>query len=530
MGKARRLCCLALIALSALSANAAAAEFDIEMPRMLLRRLQLCRQCGSALLVTRVHPGVSVRCPDCGAEQPRLRDERLINQLYQMCSLCEMPLNGEGRAAGDIVECDNCHTRQALSPSAILAERYRLGKGYLPGFPPGKGDKTMLFPAADGADDMAAAGLAQIPEPGRDDLLASGVAPFPLDLAPATGGYARPVPTPIPQPPEEPPAAPEFAPPAVHVDPGPGAVDVPSVTVDMFGGPDLPDLPVRRAGVAAPADAGQRLLARIDGQPITLDNVDAVVLPALRARPEGATPERERELRRAVLDRLIQRELAVQEAKRLGYNPDWNEVRRRAEALAGRLDGLRLDPIREAEKELTMRAMRERVVACATAPDDAVRRFYEEHKNSAIRPGKLAITPLCVFEDRTGRADPRDHRAIAAEISRSFELGVRFDDMREKYDEFSVGASVPDEPVPRDHYAGEVLRAVGDLPAGAVFGPVFTPGLALFGKITAVVPPGPAPFDEVEPVIRAQLENEAGDAAFAAWIRGLAATARIELF
>ena len=43
-----------------------AAEFSLDSGRVILRRLQFCLHCGSALLVTRVHPGILVRCPDCG--------------------------------------------------------------------------------------------------------------------------------------------------------------------------------------------------------------------------------------------------------------------------------------------------------------------------------------------------------------------------------------------------------------------------------------------------------------------------------
>ncbi|MDR1611483.1 MAG: peptidylprolyl isomerase [Planctomycetota bacterium] len=523
---------LAVISASCLSGE----EFDIGMPRILLRRLQLCRQCGAALLVTRVQPGVVVRCPDCGAEQPRLRDEHLISQLYQMCNLCEMPLDSTGREAGDVIECGNCHTRQVLSPDAILDERFRVGKGYLPGFPPGKGDKTMLFLADAAANDMALAGLTQIAETGREDALVFGAPPLPLDAPPQTGPFAR-SPTAIPKPPQSPTPlpAPEAAwrlAPLAPVTRSSAAVDVPAVSVDMFGGPELPDLPVRRTASAfAALEPGDRLLARVDGRPITLANVDAIVLPALRSGSGDASPERETDLRRAVLDRLVRRELAIGEARRLGVDPDWDAVRRRAEELAPRLEGTRLDPIVEAEKEVVMRIMRDRVVAAAVTPEK-IRQYYEERKGGAIRPGGLAIIPLCVFENRAGRADARDYRRIVADLSRLFEAGERFDAMRELYDELAPAAGmpfIPEEPKPREFFAEEVLRAVGDLPAGAVFGPVFLSGVALFGKITASTPPAPVSFGELDPVVRARLEGEAGDAAFVAWIRGLAENADIEI-
>jgi hypothetical protein len=57
-----------------------AAEFDLDAGRVVLRRIQFCLDCGSALLVARLPAGAPELCPDCGKEQPRLADRHLLTQ------------------------------------------------------------------------------------------------------------------------------------------------------------------------------------------------------------------------------------------------------------------------------------------------------------------------------------------------------------------------------------------------------------------------------------------------------------------
>ena len=112
------LCFVAALA-AALGAVPRAADFDVDRPRLLLRRLQYCRECGSALVVSRIRPGVLVRCPDCGEEQPRLPDRHLLSQLYQLCKICGFPLDPAGVGPGEAVECGNCRARQVMDAGAF---------------------------------------------------------------------------------------------------------------------------------------------------------------------------------------------------------------------------------------------------------------------------------------------------------------------------------------------------------------------------------------------------------------------------
>lgn len=530
---------LLIIACFAWSCRAPAAEFDIDSGRVVLRRLQYCTDCGSALLVTHVHTGVLIRCPDCGHEQRRIQDQYVLSQLYQICKRCQSPLDPAGHRPGDVVDCANCRTRQPLSADAFSLAPGESGPGYAPGVPPGTGKKTLLLSANKPdapinvvpLDDR----LANVPEI-RDAALTSIARPPETKVAVREEVRRKQFP-PIPELSSTgaPPARPEQRPSRVpSVSARADAVDVPAVTADLFGKRDA----------SAGADDGYmtsgKVLARVNGAAIYFRDVERVVAPAMRRLRERASPEdeariaeRENALRQEVLRRLIDRELAVREAESIGFTPDPAAVREREAEIAPVLAGTGIDIGREAARDVVMSAMRKRFAEKpGSANPEAVREFYRRNSEKLQRPRLTALDQLVVFEDRQGRADPRDHRDIALEIAQQLEQGGRFDDMRNKYDEFVPASGMPYAPPvlqPDAAYSREVLALAGDLRRGAVFGPLFLPGMALFGKVADVRPAGPIPFEEVKSEITHRLEEESTEKNLDAWLARLRHKAKIEI-
>jgi hypothetical protein len=407
-----------------------------------------------------------------------------------------------------------------------------------PGFPPGTGKKTLLL------------------APRRDD---SAVAAIPLEETAPEQSVAPPLPDgsileKIPEPPpgflREKPAAPLAAaatPPLPEIGPADRAaarraastaIEVPAVTADLFGG--------ARQGASRRVAAGDSgviatgdVVARVDGMPIHSREVDLLVLPVLeRLRQQGAADAdalagREAELRREVLSRLIDRELAVREADAIGHKPNPNAVRAREAELAQVLAGSGIDLRREAERDVIMADMRARFAEkFSSVNPSAVREFYQQHKEEMRQPRLLALDQLVVYEDRASRADRRPARDIAFEIAAQLEQGVSFDGLRQRYDEFLPAAALAHTPPalkPEDAYSRQLLAAGGDLRPGAVFGPVPLAGMQLFGKVADVRPAGPVPFAEAENSIRTHLESLATENAFTAWLAGLRSRARIEV-
>jgi DNA-directed RNA polymerase subunit M/transcription elongation factor TFIIS len=512
--------------------RAFAAEFDIDGGRVVLRRLQYCSDCGSALLVTDVRAGELVRCPDCGREQTRLENSFLLTQLYQICKLCSGPLNPEGHNPGDVVECATCGTRQPLVADAFVKTGHAGGLGYRPGFPPGTGKKTLLL-SPNRSDTAITAVPLDAPEP------ATAEPPLPdspvLTKIPAPPpGFTREKPAARPVPP-----LPEIAPPGQTTasrparPPSPGVVEVPAVTADLFGGAQK-----TRENESGYISSGN-IVARVDGQPIRARDVDLVVLPVMERLRKQTPPadaatldQRERELRREVLNRLIDRELAVREAAALGHRPDPAAVRAREAELAQMLAGSGIDLRREAERDIVMTDMRKQFAErfSSVAPNE-VREFYQRHKGEMRQPRLIALDQLVVYEERASRPDRRPAREIAFDIASALEQGAPFEELRQRHDEFLPAADLPHAPPalkPESAYSGRILAAGGDLRKGAVFGPVPVSAAYIFGKVADVRPAGPIPFAEAENSIRTHLETQAADTAFAAWLAGLRSRARIE--
>jgi hypothetical protein len=290
------------------------------------------------------------------------------------------------------------------------------------------------------------------------------------------------------------------------------------------------------APIPSPALPGD-VLASVDGLPIRRSEVERVLAPILRRLGRGAgggeeAARREQSLRREILERLIDRELAIREAAALGHHPEPAEVKRR-EAELTRLfpPGSGVDCRREAERDVIMADMRRRFAEKpGAASPQAVRDYYQASLDRLRRPRLIALDQVVVYQDRAGRADRRPYRVIAGEIAAGLERGVAFAELKAARNEFAGPDAGRDKPplLPESAYASQILTAVGDFRPGAVFGPVFLEGLVLFGKVTEVRPAGPVPFAEAEREIRLRLEAEAAERNLDAWLKRLRQKARVE--
>ncbi len=311
-------------------------------------------------------------------------------------------------------------------------------------------------------------------------------------------------------------------------------MEVPAVTADLFGGP--------REGNGANDEryiSSGKVIARVDGEPIYARDVARVVDPVMkRLRSQSGVSEqelaqREGELKREVLERLIDREVAMREAASIGFRPDPVAVRDREVELAQILAGSGVDIRTEARRDVTIQEMRRRFAEKpATASPGEIREFYKQHKGQMIQPRMIALDQIVVYDERTYRRDKRSAREIAFAIAAELETGSRFDDVRARYDEFWEAAGL-EYTAPALQVGGgmsrQILASLGDMRKGAVFGPVFMSGMVLFGKIVDERPEGPAPFEEVKEEIRKKLEADAAERNLDNWLKRLRQKARIEV-
>lgn len=526
-----------------------AAEFDIDGPTILLRRMQYCGSCGVGLLVTKVSAGSLVRCPECGDEQPRLADKFLLTRLYQVCPACSSPLDPQGRHAGDNVKCGECGLNQTITADAV--RRYDSGLGYVPGQPPGSKPKQPPSPPVLAAkpDPEQPVFVPPPPEEKRPvfpEQPPVGIEPPAWFEAASTEKSDTDIANAQTQTPSllsETPILP--ARPEAVKEPEPatqGVLDVPAVTAEQFG--SAKNTAAKSFTNPGVVSRSRRSAATVNGRPIYPEEVDRLTKQVLERsrRNLGKVAEtaegreilarKEAQARTEALDFLIDRELILQEAERIGYEPDRDEIGRRLTILRSMLSGTGLDPQREARREAMVDGMRRHVSSrpVTVSPED-VREYYHAHKDEMLMPRRVAVKTLVIFRDRAGRPDARNADVIADDLAEMFELGARFDDIVRDRGEFpppgAFGATGETPLVPDAYYAGPVRKELASAASGAIIGPIGLHGSVVFCKVTQVQPAKPMPFLEVEKDIRMSLEARAAEKAINLWMENLRRSAEI---
>lgn len=543
----RRIFSVALPAVLALLAGATTAargaEYDVNGPSLELRRIQFCRKCDDALVVTTVPPGEKIICPTCNTVQRRLKTERLLTRLYQVCPYCGARMDVSKFTAGQEIRCGTCGNRQRVLAEAVYRPDEITGTGR----PPAAEEVPAAIPPDNSGERPPPANAAKaVPEGPREapsigeedigpDLIAPGVfddtRPDVLrkrifkqrDDADTTGendldGLRK--------------SSPEPVMPDKTDTEGRPATD----------GPEVLDMPG--------SDNGARKAALVNGKAILVADVEqelAKAYDALRMRlgraaftPRGRALMREKRgvLRARALERLIDRALVAEAARSEGIAPTNAEVLAEAERLratggAWRDAGDLLDAART--NLLLRQAMRTHAVAAYEIPPAEIRAFYDQHRNRFKQPERVRVRALVVYRDREGRADPRSAREIAAEIVRNMARGDDFETLIERYSESPMaergGAFPPRQGVvPVALLAGPVQDLLENGEAGKVLGPVLLAGSVAFVRIEEMLDANVAPLEEVSEQIRTLLREDAAEAAFDRWLERLRHNAAITVF
>jgi len=254
----------------------------------------------------------------------------------------------------------------------------------------------------------------------------------------------------------------------------------------------------RDTGPALPSDA----VARVNGVPIRGDDYQR----ALDAVASDRRTPPDAELRRHVLDRLIDEELLVQRGLELGLPRVDARVRRDLAAAVIDAATASAAPEEPSAAELT--------------------RFYDENRGFFGRGERVHLRQVFVA---AGTPDGDTRAAAAAARLRAGE------------DAASVRAALGDvEPVPlpdgplpvaklADYLGPTPLRAALDLPAGGVSDPVrSTDGLHVV-ELVAREPATVPPLAEIEDEVRAEWRRNGGERALRTQLDALRARATLEV-
>jgi parvulin-like peptidyl-prolyl isomerase len=257
-------------------------------------------------------------------------------------------------------------------------------------------------------------------------------------------------------------------------------------------------------GSGASAGLPEGAVASVNGTPIYAEDYRRLVEGVESDTREPAGPE----LRRRVLDRMIEEELLVQRGVELGLVESDRRVR--ADITQAMIQSI----VVETEDE-------------KPEPDE-LRRFYAEEAGFFTQPGRVRTAQ--VFFRVPSPADEAAKLARAREAQQRLLAGEPLEEVRASLGDAEV-SPIPDALLPpaklREYVGPTALRAVQELAPGATSEPVRTGmGLHVFQVIEREEPRVP-PFEEVAPHVEAEWVRRAGDRALRAYLDDLRAEAQV---
>ena len=255
----------------------------------------------------------------------------------------------------------------------------------------------------------------------------------------------------------------------------------------------------RRAGLP------DGVIASVNGTLLYVEDYQRLVEGVESDTREVASPD----LRRRVLDRMIEEELLVQRGVELGLVESDRRVR--ADITQAMIQSI----VVETEDE--------------DPTDVQLRRFFAEEAGFFTQPGRVRVGQ--VFLRVPAAADEAALRARAEEAQRRLVAGEPLERVRQELGDSEV-SPIPDTLLPpaklREYVGPTALRAVMELAPGAVSAPVRSGmGLHVFQLIEreeARVPP----FEAVAEQVRAEWVRRAGDRALRRYLDDLRKDARVQ--
>ena len=258
-------------------------------------------------------------------------------------------------------------------------------------------------------------------------------------------------------------------------------------------------------GTAASRSALPRgVVASVNGKLIQADDWGRLVEGLESDTREPASPE----LRRRVLDRMIDEELLVQRGVELGL----------------------IESDRRVRADLTQAMIQSIVVETEDEKpsEQELRRFYTEEAAFFTQPGRVRAAQ--VFFRVRAPADDGAAATRAAEAQRRLVAGEPFEQVRAALGDAEV-SPLPDALLPpaklREYVGPTALRAVMELAPGAISAPVRSgTGYHVFRLVEREEPQLP-PYEQIAEHVRAEWVRRAGDRALRGYLDDLREQAQV---
>ena len=293
----------------------------------------------------------------------------------------------------------------------------------------------------------------------------------------------------------------------------------------------------------------QTAVARVNGNPISrflLDTVLTDVLGHYKKQGGVVPPDVREQLRKKVLDQLIERELVYQECLRRAYPVDeldvQTQMRELAEPFGGEVGltivltrrGVSLDEVRNGiRRDLLIDGFLENVIHTdlEVRPDD-VRRYFDEHRERFSVKERLEVRHISVAVPAGSTQAERDEaRELIDAIRERIATGEEFAKVGQEAAEEDGGRVQAGnlEAVERGTLIGALDTAVFGLSIGQTSDVIESPiGVHLL-ELLERKPARDLPFDECVPAITRVLKTERREAQTAAFVAVLQKTATIEI-
>jgi len=274
------------------------------------------------------------------------------------------------------------------------------------------------------------------------------------------------------------------------------------------------------------ASLQDRIVAVINTEVITLSELEEEVgdmKAQTRRRYSGAElTQRLRQIDYMGLNRMIERKLQVQIAKRRGIKVTDEEVK---DAIV-RLRRLGETPNENDPKELALikdhltalRLINQQVRSSLLVSDEEILRFYRQHQDRFLLPLEVRISQILIAlgpgsELLTVREKAHEVHARLKKGERFEELAARYSDGPEGRRGGNLGYIRPGDMLP------QIQQAIEQAPPGSVTEPIASPiGMHII-RVDDRKPPQFRPFEEVKEDVRNLVFQLKSEEAYVVWIK-----------
>ena len=289
----------------------------------------------------------------------------------------------------------------------------------------------------------------------------------------------------------------------------------------------------------ATAEVVDRIVAQVNDEIITLSELEGMAKAMQAQAGPGGKGKLGKDLQRQMLDALIDRKLAISEAKKRGITVSDKELNQTLDDVRKRnniTDDASLDKalsqegltLKDLKQQITEQLLQERLMSLTTAgkitvSDAEVRRFYDEHAKEGTNQVHLRLMNLPFPGDATA-AKKEEIQKKAEEIIREIRQGRPFPEVAKKHgaQEMDLGFMAVGDVAP------QLAEHINRMKPGEI-APVLTPkGLQLV-QLAARRAGKTVSFEEAAPEIRKMLMRRDMDKRASEWLKGLRDKAAIKI-